>query len=310
MLLDLSEERALRLIGRSEVLLEEDLVPARYPTAPNSPYRRGYDWLYHVERKLIRLLRPWLADHRMALFGEHGLISEGLSNAFCHGHGRNPQSPIHLMIRLGEAGILVRIHDTGQGFHVRRTLKRFHDGKAYFSVAGNGIQRMAESQDFGVFFNASGNVFSLMYLFADGLAKQPAAILPVMEFSAPEKPYPRPTAPVSRRRPTDLKPWVRGAALRTAKGDVHRVDLGRELAEALLQVGTHLLRLSRELTQGHLNAGLPEMIHIQTPRSGLLFSRVSGIEIAAWLNQDTNPTMAGKLLRDLVASLSDESAVE
>lgn len=310
MLLDLTAERALQLIGPSEVLMDEDIVPARYPTAPNSPYRRGYDWLYHVERKLIRLLKPWLGDHRLVLLGEHGLLSEGLSNAFCHGHGRNPQSPIHLTIRLGEEGILVEIRDTGHGFDVRRTLKRFHAGKAYFSVAGNGIQRMAESQGFGVFFNTHGNAFYLMHLFAGGLVKQAASCLPVVDFPNPSGSYPRPTGPESRRRPTDLKPWIRGAVLRMANGGIHRVDLGRELADALLRMGSHLLRLSQELTQGHLNAGPPEMIHIQTPQAGLLFSRVDGTEIAAWLNQDTNPTMAGKLLRDLVPPLNGESAAE
>jgi hypothetical protein len=307
MLLELTVARALQLIGPSEILMAEDLVPARFPLAPNSPYRHGYDWLYHVERRLIHELKPWLAAHRLVLIGEHGLLSEGLSNAFCHGHGRDPQRPIHMTIRVGEAGVLVEIRDTGPGFTVRRTLQRFHAGKAYYSVAGNGMQRMAESQDFGVFFNSSGNAFHLLHLFAGDLVEQVAAGASTGFAETPSGHDSRPPAPESHMPPPDLNLWIRGAVLRAPGRAVHRVSIGPELADALLRMGSHLLRLSEEMMQAHLKAGLPEMIHIQTPQAGLLFCRKSGTEIAVWLNPDTNPTMAGRLIKDYLTSINKPS---
>ena len=304
MLLELTADEARQLIGCSKILLEEDLIPARFPVAPNSPYRHGYDWLYLAERKLNGHLKPWLADHRLGLIGEHGLLSEGLSNAFCHGHGRDPHMPIRIVIRVGDKGVLVEIRDKGAGFMVKQTLQRFHAGKAYYSVAGNGILHMAESSDFGAFFNADGNIFYMIHLFDNGLenlqtvGEPEQSMVPALEGDG------LPVLPALASRPTDLKPWIRGAVLRTARKSLHRIDIGEELAKALLQMGDHLLRLSEELTLRHLAAGRPEMIHIQTPQAGMLFYREAGADIAAWLHQDTNPTMACKLFRDYFGLLN------
>ena len=71
-----------------------------------------------------------------------------------------------------------------------------------------------------------------------------------------------------------------------------------ELAEALSRMGTHLMQLSNEMTSRHLDAGRPELIHIQTPQAAILFYREKGHEIAAWLHPDTHPTVARKLLEE------------
>jgi hypothetical protein len=306
-LLDLSWPQALALIGPTRVTLEDRLVPAAFPPAPNSPYRAGYDWLYLYERQLARRLASWFESRRHELIGVQGLLSECLSNAFCHGNQRDPAKPIWVSVLTGSEGCLIRIKDGGAGFDVRRTLARYKAGKAYYSVAGNGFKRMAEAAAFGVFFNPSGNALHLLYLFdgrrLPGLASSSGKEAPAAR-NAPQRTArlgckSKAGAAHTRQTPdaAPWAPWIRAAVARTAGGGMQRLALGEELAEAFADLGDHLLRLADMLTD-RLAAGPSDMVHILTPKAAILLYREAGVEVAAWLDKNTHPKMARKILGD------------
>ena len=97
MLLEVTLEWAFNMVDNARLVIDHMVIPAHCPHQPNSPYRPGYDWLFRYERELARALAPWVARHRHELFGVEGIISEALSNAFVHGHGRNPSAPIGII---------------------------------------------------------------------------------------------------------------------------------------------------------------------------------------------------------------------
>jgi anti-sigma regulatory factor (Ser/Thr protein kinase) len=168
MLLSMEPKEALQLIASPRQVLKERIVPADFPQLPDSPYKPGYDWLFKYERRIAAFLEKWLQVHRYELIGEKGILCEALSNAFCHGHGKDPQKPILVRVLLGERGLIVQIKDTGPGFDVRRVYRRYHTKKKYYSTAGNGIRLMEQSSNFGVLHDATGTVFILVYLFDNG----------------------------------------------------------------------------------------------------------------------------------------------
>lgn len=165
MFIELSLTEALARIGPHQVLLDERFVPAQVVAPPHCPYLPEYGWLFRVERTIGRVLDPWLLAHRQELIGPGGLLSEALSNAYCHGHRRDARRPIHVTIYQGQAGIAVRIWDTGTGFDVVELKKRVHRGKGYFHIAGTGLARARDSQAFSVFYEDGGRAFHLLRLF-------------------------------------------------------------------------------------------------------------------------------------------------
>jgi len=165
MLTDLTFEDSLSRICDPRVIFNETLVPSVCGKNPNSNYRSGYDWLFTYERILASVLEPWTAHLRFELIGEKGVLCEALSNAFCHGHKKDPAKPIDLSIFLGENGLIVRVKDSGSGFDILQVKEQFTQGKAYFHLAGNGLKRMIQSPHFHIFFTDEGSGFNLMYLF-------------------------------------------------------------------------------------------------------------------------------------------------
>lgn len=148
-----------------EIIRDDIITPSQFPECMDSTYRRGYDWLYRYEREIAAFLARWLKPYRYELIGEKGLLCEALSNAFSHGHGKDPQCPIALKVYLGEHGLLVQIVDSGPGFDVRHVLERYFRKKHYYNTAGNGIHLMATSRQFGIFYNPQGTAFHLLYAF-------------------------------------------------------------------------------------------------------------------------------------------------
>lgn len=165
MLIDMSLEQGLACIDAVEILHEEQLVPARCPANPNSPYRAEYEWLFGVERTLARTLAPWLASYRFELIGNQGLLCEALSNAFAHGNGKDPSLPIGVTIHRGKKGVLVRIRDSGTGFDIDRILEEYSRGRSYYHTAGNGLRLMIASTVFHVFYTDAGAAFHLLFMF-------------------------------------------------------------------------------------------------------------------------------------------------
>ncbi len=165
MLLDLTLKEALEIIGNGQQIQHEKVIPKEFRPDPNSTYRPGYHWLYRYERDLLRQLEPWLKPYRYELIGEKGILAEALSNAFYHGHRKNPKLPIEVRLYKGTKGIMIRIHDCGTGFNVKKIHNHYLKGKNYFHTAGNGFRLMADSQRFGIFYNSLGTTFHMIYLF-------------------------------------------------------------------------------------------------------------------------------------------------
>jgi anti-sigma regulatory factor (Ser/Thr protein kinase) len=169
MLLSMTPEEALHLIASPRQILKERIVPAEFPHLPDSPYLPGYDWLYNYERHIAAFLEKWLRVHRYELIGEKGILCEALSNAFCHGHDKDPHKPILVRVLLGDRGLIVQIKDTGPGFDVQGIYNSYHAKKKYYSTAGNGLRLMEQSSNFGVIHDDTGTVFILVHLFDNGI---------------------------------------------------------------------------------------------------------------------------------------------
>lgn len=170
MLFKISLGEAFRKIKKPELILEDVIIPKDCPFVSNSPYRQGYDWLFKYERRLARFLEAWLKKHRHELIGEKGILCEALSNAYYHGHKKNPLLPIEVKVYSGELGLIVQIKDKGTGFVVENIRKNYKKSKNYFHLAGNGLRLSICSKRFGVFYNTRGNVFHLVYLFDGNIA--------------------------------------------------------------------------------------------------------------------------------------------
>lgn len=170
MLLNTSFSRVLEKFDHVKLVRQDMIIPSQWPPVSNSPYRHGYDWLFGYERQLAKFLEPWLKGFRYELIGEHGIICEALSNAFCHGNRKDAALGIEVGVFLASQGILLRIKDHGNGFDVKKTVNDFSSGNHYYHLAGNGLRLMMHSQKFGVFFNERGTAFHLLYTFDEDLS--------------------------------------------------------------------------------------------------------------------------------------------
>ncbi len=165
MFLSMDFDSASEFISDPELIRDDIITPAQIPECMDSTYRAGYDWLYRYEREIAGFLERWLKPYRYDLIGEKGILCEALSNAFCHGHDKDPQCSIALKVYLGEHGLLVQVVDSGPGFDVGHVLQRYFQNKHYYNTAGNGIHLMATSKQFGIFYNSQGTAFHLLYAF-------------------------------------------------------------------------------------------------------------------------------------------------
>jgi anti-sigma regulatory factor (Ser/Thr protein kinase) len=178
MLLLIDPLKALQSIGSPRPIHEDIVVPAEFPACPDSYYRPEYDWLSRYERRIAAFLERWLRPYRYELIGEKGILCEALSNAFCHGHAKDPQQPIYVRVVEGDQGLIVQIQDSGPGFDVEKIFGNYRNGESYYITAGNGIRLMAESERFGIYYNDRGTTFHMLYMFArNGLALLPPEVI-------------------------------------------------------------------------------------------------------------------------------------
>lgn len=167
MLLNASLNNILDKLDYTRVIRQDKIIPNKWPPVMNSPYRPGYEWLFGYERKLAKFLEPWLKKFRYELIGENGVLSEALSNAYCHGNRKNSKLDIRVVVYLADQGLMIRIRDCGDGFDVQKTFRNLSRGKHYYHLAGNGLRLMMESEKFGIFFDEGGAAFYFLYLFSE-----------------------------------------------------------------------------------------------------------------------------------------------
>lgn len=158
-------DRVLACIQEAESVLDVKMKPSDFPFEANSPYRAGYDWLYIAEQYVMQSLDTWGRPLRFELIGDTGVLSEALSNAFCHGHQKHPDLSIAIQVFLGKKGLLISVTDQGPGFDVQDILSRVAQGKPYYQIAGNGMTRLRDSVNFKIFYDHEGRRCNICHLF-------------------------------------------------------------------------------------------------------------------------------------------------
>ncbi len=145
---------------------QDELVPCEVRPLPHATYSPRYAWMFTYEKDLKRRLiaarggslGPW----EPRLFGADGALSEGLSNAFLHGHRRQPEVPILVRCWVGQGGLLFAVSDQGPGFDVEAALGRLRSGAGYFHVAGNGLRALAAAADIRASWADGGRTLLLL----------------------------------------------------------------------------------------------------------------------------------------------------
>ncbi len=127
------------------------VVPSNVELLPNFGYSPAYAWMFSYEKRLKYHIEEAagrkLGTYEQALFGADGVFSEGLSNAFVHGHRRDPDVAIEITTTVGLAGLAFSISDQGVGFEVESTVAAALTGGSYFNYAGNGLRALGERTD-------------------------------------------------------------------------------------------------------------------------------------------------------------------
>lgn len=169
MISDFTFDSALTKIGILRGWWVDKLVPCNIPPHPSSLYAPEYAWMFTYERELKKRLEAVLGRsldaYQRYLFGPGGAFSEGLSNAFLHGHQRQPHIPITVECAVGLAGLVLVITDSGSGFAVEETIAELRRGGGYYRIAGSGLRSLAQSPLVHASFSKKGKQLILVLLF-------------------------------------------------------------------------------------------------------------------------------------------------
>ncbi len=160
------------MAGRLQPLLggwEDTVIPSEVKLVSNPGYKATYAWMFSYERDLRDRIFGVLGRQEPSLervfFGSDGVASEGLSNAFVHGHRRDPEREIRVRCVVGETGVALAIIDSGRGFDVEATLKLRDQKRQYFHQAGNGLRAFIGVEDLTSSFSDGGRTLNLLLSF-------------------------------------------------------------------------------------------------------------------------------------------------
>ncbi len=147
---------------------EELIVPSKVELLPNNTYAENYAWMYSFEKQLKYKIEGFLKNkfrynQEKLLFGAGGAVSEGLSNAFVHGHKKDTRKPISIWVCVAKKGLGFAISDTGKGFNYQKILQRYKGGEAFFSIAGNGFSQLYNGEEIDACYDNSGTTLNLLY---------------------------------------------------------------------------------------------------------------------------------------------------
>jgi len=162
MIIQSSFSEGLEVTGCTAPFWEVTISPAEIDSLPHNPYRPEYSWLFTLERMIARRAEPEMSLWRHDLIGSRGILTEALSNAYCHAHGRDRDRPIHISVYKHGLNVLIRIQDSGPGFPVDETVRRCLEGKRHFKLAGNGMRRMLEHPTLVIFYDDEGRAFHVL----------------------------------------------------------------------------------------------------------------------------------------------------
>jgi hypothetical protein len=143
----------------------DEVVPGDVPPISDHRYTPSYAWMYSYEKRLKHRIEEALGRSigrlEAAMFGADGALSEVLSNAFVHGHRRDPSRPIVISVTVGEGGIVARVQDQGPGFEIERIVGAANDGGTYFRFAGNGLRTLLQREEITAYFSDNGRSCTL-----------------------------------------------------------------------------------------------------------------------------------------------------
>ena len=147
----------------------DTVVPREVELVSNPGYKAAYAWMFSYERdlrdRIFGVLGRQVPVLERVFFGADGVASEGLSNAFVHGHQRDPERPIRVRCVVGETGVALAIMDSGPGFDIEATLKLMDQKREYFHQAGNGIRAFIGVENLTTSFSDGGRTLNLLLRF-------------------------------------------------------------------------------------------------------------------------------------------------
>jgi anti-sigma regulatory factor (Ser/Thr protein kinase) len=148
---------------------EDTIVPRDVDLVSNPRYSPRYAWMFSYERRLRDRIFEGLGRKvpslERDLFGADGVVSEGLSNAFVHGHRRDPERPITVRCVVGITGLALSIIDSGPGFDVEELLNMVEKNAKYFHQAGNGMKALLAKEGITASVTDGGRTLNLLYGF-------------------------------------------------------------------------------------------------------------------------------------------------
>ncbi len=143
----------------------DEVVPGEVELLPHANYSPRYAWMYAYEKSLKRRIEKTLGRqlgaHDRRLFGPDGAFSEGLSNAFLHGHKRDSGLAIRVSCSIQPRELAFVIRDGGGGFDVESAVQALRRGGTYYHMAGNGLRCLAESPEVAAAHSEGGRALYL-----------------------------------------------------------------------------------------------------------------------------------------------------
>ena len=141
------------------------VIPREVEIMPNFGYTPDYAWMYSYEKRLKYRIEATcgfsLGAMERLLFGEDGVFSEAVSNAFVHGNHRRGDLPIEIVTAVGERGLVFSVTDRGEGFDVATTLEAVSRGLVYFKCAGNGLRVLNARKEVLASYGGGGRTLHL-----------------------------------------------------------------------------------------------------------------------------------------------------
>jgi len=159
-------EEYLRRLAPIRADWEDRVVPDEVELLDHFSYRPGYAWMYAYEKDLKRRIeaaldRP-LGSFERTLFGSGGCLSEGLSNAWAHGHRRDGRLAIRVRSVVSRRGLAFAVADQGAGFDVETVLRQAARGSGgFYHFAGNGLRTLLARDDLSFAFRDDGRALLL-----------------------------------------------------------------------------------------------------------------------------------------------------
>ena len=152
-------------------IFEKEVVPGQVELLANNGYSLNYAWMYSFEKRLKYTIEGVLRTkftyrQERLLFGAGGVFSEGLSNAFAHGHKKKMEIPISVWVAVSKKGLGIAIKDRGKGFDVEEVFGHYRKGKPFFHIAGNGLKALSLSKQIMACYRDNGTQLCLLYSFS------------------------------------------------------------------------------------------------------------------------------------------------